>query len=277
MRSGGGRKAEQGEQRQGGDAALPPIPRALASADRSRCPSSTRWRWHDGWEKDEPRELQERVCVSDKPLAAHCVVPAIACKAPSVREESRVKCSPGPRDRCSPPPASIPALPAPEAQPEQRKAPGSSSPAGRQGRLPPGKGCAHGHSPGSPVAVIQSSPKTNCPRTVGFRGRTRSVLWRLTRWSQCISAALWCPGSHPVAAPFISAGWLIPVVCQRSFLLRHATSPWSTGRRAWKPLRPGQRGSTGEARRAGVCDPPTLTVPLPFLKRHPRSHTTCGG
>lgn len=40
--------------------------------------------------------------MSEKPLAARCVVPAIACKALSAREDSRVERSPGPWDRCSP-------------------------------------------------------------------------------------------------------------------------------------------------------------------------------
>lgn len=58
--------------------------------------------------------------------------------------------------------------------------------------------------------------------------------------------------------------------------LHHVASPWSVGRKAWKTLCPWLRGSAGEARRAGVCDPPTLMVPLPFLKLYPRSHAMCG-
>lgn len=92
-----GRRAVRGE-RQSDEPAQP-----LFSAQQrpSPYPSSTRWLRDAGWEEDEPWEMQgEHVHVPEKPLAARCVVEAIACKALSVREESRVKCSPGPRDRC---------------------------------------------------------------------------------------------------------------------------------------------------------------------------------
>lgn len=136
------------------------------STDRQ---SSTRWLWYDGWEKDEPRELQGKACVSEKPLAAHCVVPAIACKALSVREESRVKCSPGPRDRCSPLPASIPALPAQEAKAERRKASGSSIPAGSP---PAGQGGSKGCCQGRAASLGDVLPKTDAPGgAVGLGGK----------------------------------------------------------------------------------------------------------
>lgn len=123
--------------------------------------------------------------MSEKPLAARCVVPAIACKALSVREESRVKCSPGPRDRCSPPPASIPALPAREAKAEQRKVSASSIPAGR----PPAgqgdsKGCCQGKAASRGTAQTLRSrrctPKNSHPRTeevVGFGGENWVSPW----------------------------------------------------------------------------------------------------
>lgn len=79
-RSRAGRTAEHREQRKGTDC---------------------RWLCCDGQGKDEPGELQGGACESEKPLAACCVVPAIACKALSAREDSRVKCSQGLQDRCS--------------------------------------------------------------------------------------------------------------------------------------------------------------------------------
>lgn len=98
-----GKTAEQRQQWQGND--------------HSRRQSSSCWLWRDGGGKDGPVALWGGACVSEKPLAACCVVPTIACKALSAREDSRVECSPGPWDRCSPL----------EARAELRKGSGSST------------------------------------------------------------------------------------------------------------------------------------------------------
>lgn len=210
--------------------------------------------------------------MSEKPLAARCVVPAIACKALSVREESRVKCSLGPRDRCR--------LPHPCPPHNGRAAergwephPAGSPPAGRRDS----KGCCgEGLHPCAQPRISRTAdvlPKTATP------GQERWWVWEGKSWVSPLeheglkSVCLGCfIVSQLLARCYSSYFSRLAYTCCALEAVPAPSRCFSLERGNLHALGEG----AAQAQRAGVCDPPTLMVPLVFLKLHPRIHTTCG-
>lgn len=99
-------------------------------------------------------------------------------------------------------------------------------------------------------------PKTRCARTVevvGLGGKN----WVSPSEAEALkSVHLGCFTAAQLLAHHYSI-YVSRFMHWRSLLLCHVAFPWSVSRRACKPLCPWLRASAGEARRAGVCDPPT--------------------
>lgn len=168
----------------------------------------------------------------------------------------------------------IPALP---TTAEQQSAAGSRilqaahPPGSGTAKAAAGKGCIPAHSPGSPEPLMRSQKQPPQRRRAGGFGVKSwvsplehedlksvrlgcfTVSQLLARcYSSCFSRlAYTCCALEAVPAP------------TRCFSLEHGN------------LRALGEGAA-QAQRAGVRDPPTLMVPLVFLKLHPRSHTMCG-